>query len=103
MCVRPPVERRNELLRSLSHQHRRHTLRFLAEQPTHTTTVDELVDHLAGPSERGSLSVEMVHLHLPKLETAELIEWDRRSGTIRYRPDGLCERLLETMRRHDAE
>lgn len=41
----------------------------------------------ASPSEPSrQLEVELIHGHLPKLESADLIEWDRETGTVSRGP-----------------
>lgn len=103
MNARPHSEKCDELLELLCHRHRRQILRFLGKRPTNTATVDELVDHVVAPSGETSLSTEMYHVHLPKLDDAGLVDWDSRSGTIRYYPDSLCREMLRTLRNHSAQ
>lgn len=38
------------------------------------------------PTEREALEVDLVHCHLPKLEDADVIEWDRESQTVTRGP-----------------
>lgn len=103
MPAKTPAEKCDSLLRLLCHHYRRQTIRFLAGQQNNATTIDELVDQMNCSSDDELLFVEMEHLHLPKLDNSDLIEWDPRSEAIRYYPDSLCEQLLEAMERHDVE
>ncbi|ELY54436.1 hypothetical protein C491_19764 [Natronococcus amylolyticus DSM 10524] len=51
-----------------------------------------------------TLRIHMTHTHLPKLEKAELIEWDRDTNTIRTGPRfDEIRPLLELMENHANE
>lgn len=70
-------------------------LSYLREKEGETASFVELVVHLAGEeSSRGDASaveriaVALYHVHLPRLEEAGVVEYDRRSRTVRYRGDG---------------
>lgn len=103
MNANPHTEKCDELLEVLCHHHRRQILRFLGKRPTNTATVDEFVAYVDSPSGETALSTEMHHIHLPKLDDAGLVEWDARSGTIRYYPDPHCLDLLRTLRSHNVQ
>lgn len=47
--------------------------------------------------ERDQLAVKLVHSHLPKLAEYGVIEYDPRSGTVRYRPDEQVETVLDAL------
>lgn len=73
----------------------RHVLSYLREKEGETASFVELVVHLAGEeSSRGDASaveriaVALYYVHLPRLEEAGVVEYDRRSRTVRYRGDG---------------
>ncbi|WP_449271946.1 DUF7344 domain-containing protein [Haloterrigena gelatinilytica] len=97
------AERCDRLLQLLCHHHRRQTLRFLERQPNNTATIDELLAHLDSLQDGASVSGELHHVHLPKLDESTLIEWDSRSETIRYYPNPLCEELLHTLSSHNVQ
>ncbi|MDQ2054065.1 hypothetical protein [Halobellus sp. H-GB7] len=76
-------------LELLTNQQRRQILRRVADTPD-GTTVDQLTQHLRGadslqPDGNGSVehrSIELHHVHLPKLQDANVIEYDTSQGTV---------------------
>lgn len=64
---------------ALAREPRRDLLRSVLQQPRHRVQIRE-----RGSRER---VVELVHVHLPLLEDADLIEWDRESRTIARGPN----------------
>ena len=86
----------------LSAAYRRAILRILRDRQG-AVTEERLASELAAveaTGESGHLRVSLYHTHLPKLDAAELIEWDRDAGIVRPvdRPildDPLVQRLLE--------
>ena len=76
-------------LELLTHQQRRQVLRRVADTPD-GTTVDQLTQHLRGPDllqpdGNGSVEhrgIELHHVHLPKLQDANVIEYDTNQGTV---------------------
>ena len=51
-----------------------------------------------------SLQIQMTHTHLPKLEDAGFIEWDRETNTVRKGPRfDEVQPLLELMHNHADE
>lgn len=90
---------------ALSNQRRRHILYYLRDHKQAQT--DELAVQIAAwerdipisevPSEEAeTVSTDLVHSHLPKLENYGLIEYDRRSETVSYTyPPSLLDEALE--------
>lgn len=76
-------------LKLLTNQQRRQILRRVADTPD-GTTVDQLTQHLRGsdslqPDGNGSVEhrgIELHHVHLPKLQEANVIEYDTDQGTV---------------------
>ena len=75
----------DDLYAALARYPRRRVLSYLLEQPT--ASVDELADLLVGweaaardrsmgPDERTRVLLELVHVHLPHLDDAELVVYD---------------------------
>ena len=96
-------------LRLLADPKRRQVLRQLADTPD-GTTVDVLADELrAGPEEpdgdgSNRPSIVLRHVHLPKLQEADVLEYDADRGTVRPGPQfaDVCS-LLEVIDDHRAE
>ena len=76
------------LLDTLAHNIRRELIYYF-EQCTdaETTTLEDLVDHIERrvPGQSADrLEIELVHNHLPKLAERGWLDYDRRTGEIRY-------------------
>ncbi|SIS17838.1 DUF7344 domain-containing protein [Natronorubrum thiooxidans] len=97
-----PITGSNELLQLLAHQYRRQTFQFLDGQPDNTATMDELVGYIDSVADEVSLRTELFHVHLPKLNESNLIDWDSQSEMIRYYPNDLCEELLYVLETHTS-
>lgn len=94
-------------LRVLADARRRMVLHFLCEQSDDVASIDDLIRFLdtegqtTGAERAGTpaqLETELHHRHFPKLEEQGLIEYDIRSGHIRYNPDETTEALLQFVR-----
>lgn len=84
------------ICRALGDRHRRRILGYLIEAEDSTATLDELLDPLASisPHARARRRIAVHHNHLPVLHQAGIIEYDRRSKTVRYYGHRLAEDLL---------
>lgn len=90
----------DEYLRLVAHRHRRGVIRELRRSADNTTTFEELINRLhqeESETDRAALVIELRHTHLPKLADHELLEYDRRSGAVRYQPDERVETLLDAL------
>jgi hypothetical protein len=87
----------------LSHEYRRRTLVALDEQNPREED-DFETDSIATESDLDLFKQKMYHTHLPKLEKAGFIDWDRDLGTITRGPrfDEIAP-LIELMNRHHEE
>lgn len=83
----------DDVLSALSEPTRRAALRALRDREV--ATVDELATAVAARTletppgaveddERERTSIELAHVHLPALAEHDLVEFDRRSSTVRY-------------------
>ena len=92
------------ILEAVSHQRRRNVLYYLYDHTTAATRslARELTAWEAGvpvdevsAEDREHMLIDLHHTHLPKLADAGIIEYDPRSGAIRYRePPAMLERCL---------
>ncbi len=85
------------LHRCLEHPVRRAVLCALAEQTEEVTTLDALVDTLDETMAGGEdqLRIELHHVHLPKLCALDAVEFDYRSGAVRFHPESATSRFVE--------
>lgn len=88
-------------LRALADEHRRLTIQFLMEAPEETASFDELRDHVtahsSGDSGPREVAIRLHHVHLPLLADADIVDYDPRSETVRYRTDSLVESVLSSI------
>lgn len=83
-------------LEALSEAPRREVLRSLSTPDGGPLAQDDLVG--AAGQDRG---IELVHVHLPKLDDEDFLEWDREAGELRPGPRfDEARPLLETIREH---
>ncbi|WP_458185052.1 DUF7344 domain-containing protein [Haladaptatus sp. NG-WS-4] len=87
------------LFQLLSDRVRRRILLSLSESEGSRTSIDELSNTLTAEREtsRRTTSVLLYHDHLPRLADAGLLDFDRESESVRYRPDRRVERLLSVI------
>lgn len=93
-------------LQLVANQHRRSVLHLLRRDSNGTMTFDTLVDTLQssvsntknGPlRNREELTIQLKHTHLPRLADYGVVEYDPRSGTVRYQPDERVETVLDSL------
>ena len=92
----------DESLRLLAHRYRRMVLRELRRSPDGTASFEDVLDRLheeVPDTERSELAIDLRHTHLPKLADHGVLEYDRRSGAVRYEPDENVETLLDALPR----
>lgn len=84
----------------LAQHERRCIVDFLRRREVDRVPVRDIVSHLqrsdTARDERDEIAMALHHIHLPKLATADVLDFDPSSGTVRYRGNELVERLLES-------
>ena len=97
----------NELFKMLSHEHRRRILMAVARdspQDDEITSKSVANEHEKDDDATKLLKQQLYHVHLPKLDEARLIDWDRDSGLITRQPRfEEIEPLLRLMSDHRDE
>ncbi len=90
-------DRLGVLCEVLANERRRHVLYALRDADEATVAVERLVQSLVERTgdETARVELHLHHVSLPKLVNAGVIEHDRRSGCVRYRPSPQLEQLLE--------
>ena len=96
----------DECLRLVADRHRRRVIYHLRHEANGTTTFEDLVDqvhrHASGgkngpPPDREALAIRLQHSHLPKLADHGVVDYDHRSGAVRYYPDEQVEAVLDSL------
>jgi DNA-binding transcriptional ArsR family regulator len=99
MTVQQPrhVDSTDELLRILADDRRRAILEYLRDSSTGAATVEMLADKIDEEDHGGdeANAAVLVHADLPKLDDGGLVDFDRRSMTVRYRSHETVEQLLD--------
>lgn len=88
-----------ELLSLLAKDRRRYALYCLSDTSSQRLAVEELVEELesverscrATEPSRTELALSLQHVHLPKLNDADVIEYDQTDGQIEYQGDDQLE------------
>lgn len=97
-------DRLDRELALLANRERREILDRLMAAEAEVATVEDLSRRLTrvaadGGEEQSSSTEEartrLHHVHLPKLEQYDLVEYDPRSGTVRYQPDERVETIVQ--------
>ena len=102
----PSIDQTAKLLAS---RRRRYALYAVQAAPSEVVDLDDVIDYVVkqfdegerdvSPNElRQELEIEFHHVHLPKLEVANVIDYDWRSRTVRYRDHRLVDRFLSVCR-----
>lgn len=90
--------RLDALFEALADTHRRQVVRYFQATEDDVASVSDLVDYAADDAQRAltrdRLQVAFPHVTLPKLSELQVIEYDARSRTVRYRNSPALERVL---------
>ncbi|MEF8783380.1 MAG: ArsR family transcriptional regulator [Haloarculaceae archaeon] len=98
--------RSNELdacLRVIADGCRRRMIQQLRREADGTMSFEDLVGGLQSASDDDrrrnpeQIAIDLEHTHLPKLANHGVVEYDRRSGAVRYRPDEHIEAILDAL------
>ncbi|WP_226480311.1 DUF7344 domain-containing protein [Natrinema amylolyticum] len=100
----PPGESIDASFEVLSDPHRRSLCRYVMRTETEVVTNEELVEYVVerapetaaddgDSTDEHCVATELRHVHLPKLDEAGLVEYDRRSGVVRVDRATVADRL----------
>jgi DNA-binding transcriptional ArsR family regulator len=87
------------VFRALAHPLRREALAVLSGRDDGVARVEELTDELldaSGAESTARLHAALHHTHLPALVDAGIVEYDARSGLVRYREGQPKAELIES-------
>lgn len=96
----------DDLLDLFADRHRRALLEYLSDEADPTTSLDDAVSFVTNrvaeetgrrPNE-DDVEIRLQHHHLPRLVESNVVEYDTRSGTIRYYENEQLERFHEHIR-----
>lgn len=106
-----PFDTWSSLFRLVMDDDRRKILFALRAAPPDSMSVDELATRVVQfdptsdltPTHLEGLRRDLHHVHVPKLADVGVIEFDRRSQTIRYRPCDPLADVLDVVERYGLE
>ena len=93
-------------LRLVADRHRRRIIHHLRQEANGTTTFENLVDKLHGRApnakngslqDREEFAIQFHHTHLPKLADHGVVDFEHRTGVVRYHPDEQVEAVLDSL------
>ena len=96
------------LFEVLADGHRRRLLGYFEDTDDDVAAFSDLVEHVADESvgvsndDHERVAVNLHHSHLPKLEDANLVEYDPRSETVRYRGGPVVSSWVEMARAYES-
>ena len=89
----------SSVFETLSNSTRREVINYFEDTANRQTVqIGELATHISNRSSSknsNQLELELHHLHLPKLEEKNWLEYDNRQGDIRYHGKESAEHLIE--------
>lgn len=101
-------DRLDELFELLRPARRRQLLYYLQDLERGETTLERAVravsafdsstDPPGNVPRRQAVRVSLAHIHLPRLDAAGVVEYDHRSGSVRYEGDANLDAWLEWTR-----
>lgn len=98
---------RSHTISALSNPRCRLACRYFVESDETVAELSDLVDYVVCQEcqhggevpgdHRTEVTIQLYHVHLPKLAETDVLEFDPRSRIVRYRGDDLVEELLRVI------
>ena len=88
----------DDAFRALGHPLRREMLCLLDDSEDDSVEIDHVSNHLATTQNIATeqVNIELLHVHLPKLQAVGFIEYDERNGTVRYQNNTFSDKILRS-------
>ncbi|MFC4451678.1 DUF7344 domain-containing protein [Halorussus aquaticus] len=99
-------EQIDRILKVLRNKERRKIVEHFANSDTDTASMEALADQLArlsvetdgsAESPTDATRTQLHHVHLPKLEDHGVVEYDSRTGDVRYHSDERVESIVSSL------
>ena len=93
-------------LELVADRQRRCVLQYIRDNPGDTIGIDELVgavgermarEKCESTVDQERIVIKLSHVHLPKFADHDIIDHDRDSNTVRYKPNNQIESLLDLL------
>lgn len=103
MCLEAETKDKalDPIFAAFADQRRRFIIQYLRKTSDGVASFDELVEYVGGRcadiQDSETVKSCLHHVSLPKLEKADVIEYDPRSETVRYQPHPVVEDLAELL------
>lgn len=78
-------ERIDELHTLLANRHRRAVLTYFRESSSEVASVRDIAEEISDHGGEEQARIQLHHYALPRLDAADVVEYDVRSNTVRYR------------------
>lgn len=93
----PEPERVDDPHTLLANRHRRATVRYFRDASTEVASLDDIADAISDHGGADQARLQLHHYALPRLEDADVVEYDARSNAVRYRGSPRLDSLIETL------
>lgn len=81
----PDHERIDDLHNLLANRHSRATLLYFRESSSEVASVSEIAEEISDQGGEEHARIQLHHYALPRLDAADVVDYDPRSNTARYR------------------
>lgn len=93
----PDPERIDALHSLLADRYRRDALRYFRDASSDVASLSDVAETISDPGETEQARLELHHTALPWLDDADVVDYDARSKTVRYREHPDLELLIQSI------